>query len=49
MKDRLRIKAAALALVAAGGLAWAADALAQAKEIFIPVLVYRTGLYSSAC
>jgi branched-chain amino acid transport system substrate-binding protein len=46
MKNRLRIKAAALALAAAGGLAWAAGAMAQAKEIFIPVLVYRTGPYA---
>ena len=46
MKHMLRIKAAALALAAAGGLAWAADAAAQAKEIFVPVLVYRTGPYA---
>ncbi|HET9469621.1 MAG TPA: ABC transporter substrate-binding protein, partial [Usitatibacter sp.] len=35
-----------MALAAAGGLAWAADAAAQAKEIFVPVLVYRTGPYA---
>jgi len=46
MNGKLRIKAAAVALAAAGGLAWAADALAQAKDIFVPVLVYRTGPYA---
>jgi len=46
MKVNLRVKAAAMALAAAGGLAWAADALAQANEIFVPVLVYRTGPYA---
>jgi branched-chain amino acid transport system substrate-binding protein len=46
MKLNLRVKAAAVALAAAGGLAWAADAAAQAKEIFVPVLVYRTGPYA---
>ena len=46
MKNGSRIKAAALALAAAGGLAWAACTMAQAKEIFIPALVYRTGPYA---
>jgi branched-chain amino acid transport system substrate-binding protein len=46
MKNGWRIKAAALALAAAGGLVAAADALAQAGEIFVPVLVYRTGPYA---
>jgi branched-chain amino acid transport system substrate-binding protein len=46
MKHAWRIKAAAVALAAVGGLAMAADALAQAKEIFVPVLVYRTGPYA---
>jgi len=46
MKNGSRIKAAALALAAAGALAWAAGAMAQAKEIFIPALVYRTGPYA---
>ena len=46
MKNRLRIKAVALALAAMGGLAAAGDALAQGKEIFIPALVYRTGPYA---
>jgi len=46
MKNKFRIKAAALALAAAGGLFGVADAMAQAKEIFVPVLVYRTGPYA---
>ncbi len=46
MKHKFGMKAAALALAAAAGLFAAADAMAQAKEIFVPVLVYRTGPYA---
>jgi branched-chain amino acid transport system substrate-binding protein len=46
MKGKFGIKAAAFALAVAGGLIAAADAMAQAKEIFVPVLVYRTGPYA---
>jgi branched-chain amino acid transport system substrate-binding protein len=42
----MRWKAAALALAAAGTLGAVADAAAQAKEIFVPALVYRTGAYA---
>jgi len=45
MKRMIRKNAAALALAVAGAFG-AADALAQANEIFIPVLVYRTGAYA---
>jgi branched-chain amino acid transport system substrate-binding protein len=41
-----KVKAAALALAAAGALGAAQDAIAQANEIFVPVLVYRTGAYA---
>ncbi len=46
MKHATRMKAAAFALAAAGLLGAAMDAAAQAKEIFVPVLVYRTGAYA---
>jgi branched-chain amino acid transport system substrate-binding protein len=46
MKQVLGNKVAALALAAAGCLGVALDAAAQSKEIFIPVLVYRTGAYA---
>jgi branched-chain amino acid transport system substrate-binding protein len=46
MKTSNRLKAAALALAVAGALGAAQDALAQANEIFVPVLVYRTGAYA---
>jgi len=46
MKRTLRIKAAALALAVAGALGAAQEAVAQANEIFVPVLVYRTGAYA---
>jgi branched-chain amino acid transport system substrate-binding protein len=46
MKHGFRSKAAAFALAAAGALGVALDAAAQANEIFIPVLVYRTGAYA---
>ncbi len=39
-------KVAAMALAAAGGLGAALDAAAQANEIFVPALVYRTGAYA---
>lgn len=46
MNRMLRTKAAALALAVAGTLGAAAEAAAQSKEIFIPVIVYRTGAYA---
>lgn len=47
MKIATRIKAAALAAAAVAALGAAPDALAQsANEIFVPVLVYRTGPYA---
>ena len=47
MKLDIRSKLAAAALVAAGALGVAVDAAAQsANEIFVPVLVYRTGAYA---
>ena len=46
MKRMFRMKAAALALAAAGVLGAAQEVAAQANEIFVPVLVYRTGAYA---
>jgi len=46
MKRNNAMRAAALALALAGGAFAMSDALAQAKEIFVPVLVYRTGAYA---
>jgi branched-chain amino acid transport system substrate-binding protein len=46
MKLAIRRNAAALALAVAGSLGVALDAAAQSNEIFIPVLVYRTGAYA---
>jgi branched-chain amino acid transport system substrate-binding protein len=46
MKREMRMKAAALALAVAGAVGVAVDAVAQSNEIFIPVLVYRTGAYA---
>src|SRR5260221_6501184 len=47
MKRQLKMKAAAAAVAAAASLGAATDAFAQAtNEIFIPVLVYRTGAYA---
>jgi branched-chain amino acid transport system substrate-binding protein len=46
MRFTFRMKAAAVILAAAGALGAAGEAVAQAKEIFIPVLVYRTGPYA---
>jgi branched-chain amino acid transport system substrate-binding protein len=46
MKRNLKLKAAAAALAIAASLGAAPEALAQSNEIFIPVLVYRTGAYA---
>ena len=46
MKRMFKMKAAALALAVAGALGAVQDVAAQANEIFIPVLVYRTGAYA---
>jgi branched-chain amino acid transport system substrate-binding protein len=46
MNRLLKSKAAALALAVAGALGAAQDVAAQSNEIFIPVLVYRTGAYA---
>jgi branched-chain amino acid transport system substrate-binding protein len=46
MKASTKLKAVAAALAVAGALGVAQDAIAQAKEIFVPVLVYRTGAYA---
>ena len=41
-----RTKAAAVALAVAGALGAVHEAAAQSNEIFVPVLVYRTGAYA---
>ena len=46
MNRLLKTKAAALALAVAGVLGAATEAAAQSNEIFIPVIVYRTGAYA---
>src|SRR6202165_2638154 len=47
MRFQLRMKGAAVALAAAGALGVANDVAAQSSnEIFVPVLVYRTGPYA---
>jgi branched-chain amino acid transport system substrate-binding protein len=46
MNRMLRTKAAALALAVAGAFGAATEAAAQSNEIFIPVIVYRTGAYA---
>ena len=46
MKSNITMKAAAFALAVAGAMGVALDAAAQAKDIFVPVLVYRTGPYA---
>jgi branched-chain amino acid transport system substrate-binding protein len=47
MRLTLRIRAGAVALAVAGALGAANDAVAQSSnEIFVPVLVYRTGPYA---
>ena len=46
MKSKFRNQAAALAIAVAGALGAVQDVAAQANEIFVPVLVYRTGAYA---
>ena len=47
MKRTIKFKAAAVALAVAGALGAVQEAAAQsANEIFVPVLVYRTGAYA---
>jgi len=46
MKKSIRMKAVAAAIAVAGALGMAHEAAAQAKEIFVPTLVYRTGAYA---
>ena len=46
MKRMLKMKAAAVALAVAGAFGAVQDVAAQSNEIFIPVLVYRTGAYA---
>ncbi len=47
MKSTMRFKGAAIALAVAGALGAVQEAAAQsASEIFVPVLVYRTGAYA---
>ncbi len=46
MNPLVKSKVAALALAVAGALAAAHDVAAQSNEIFMPVLVYRTGPYA---
>jgi branched-chain amino acid transport system substrate-binding protein len=46
MKATLKLKLAAAALAALPGLIAMQDAAAQANEIFVPVLVYRSGAYA---
>ena len=46
MKKSIRVKAAAAAIAVAGALGMVHEAAAQANEIFVPVLVYRTGAYA---
>lgn len=46
MKLAIGRKAALMALAAAAGMGVLADAAAQSNEIFVPVLVYRTGAYA---
>jgi branched-chain amino acid transport system substrate-binding protein len=46
MKRTLKLKAAAVALAVAGAFGAVQEAAAQANEIFVPVLVYRTGAYA---
>jgi branched-chain amino acid transport system substrate-binding protein len=46
MTNGIRMKAGLAALAAALGSLAAADAAAQANEIFVPALVYRTGPYA---
>jgi branched-chain amino acid transport system substrate-binding protein len=46
MRKSIRMKAAAAAIAVAGALGMVHEAAAQANEIFVPVLVYRTGAYA---
>src|SRR5476649_2774855 len=46
MKRATRTKTAALVLAATAALGADFDAAAQANEIFVPALVYRTGAYA---
>ena len=46
MRKSIRMKAAAAAVAVAGALGMVHEAAAQANEIFVPVLVYRTGAYA---
>lgn len=46
MKASIKMKAAAAAVAVAGALGAVHEAAAQAGEIFVPVLVYRTGAYA---
>ena len=46
MKPQFRMKAAAIALAVAGALGAANEVAAQSNEIFVPILVYRTGAYA---
>jgi branched-chain amino acid transport system substrate-binding protein len=46
MKTAFRMKAAALAVAVAAAVGGIAEVAAQSNEIFIPVLVYRTGAYA---
>src|SRR5882672_11509633 len=46
MRSTLRIKAAPVALAVAGAFGAMHEVRAQSNEIFVPVLVYRTGAYA---
>ena len=46
MKRIMRSKAAAVALAVAGAFGAVQEVAAQSNEIFVPVLVYRTGAYA---
>ena len=46
MKQQFRMKAAAVALAVAGALGAVNEVAAQSNEIFVPILVYRTGAYA---
>ena len=46
MKPAFRMKAAAVAVAVAAAMGGIAEVAAQSNEIFIPVLVYRTGAYA---
>src|SRR5689334_24646217 len=46
MKGIMRMKDAAIAIAVAGVFGGIQEAAAQANEIFVPVLVYRTGAYA---